>query len=499
MPNYSTRDAEVKKLRQNQTKIANQLKIYANKMAISRATERLEADFYMERLGFLLAPATYNWRVKYHFDKNARNFINVYIVDNNKEYYFNFYLIPIGEKDNGYPLYDIVDEEKFKLEKSKFIANNSVDVDSIEYQKKIQECKNFIGEIIEKLNKCNINWKAFEAFVHDTVVANRYKDSTTTYRAETLSIDQFINYDFTNLMDKFVSLVHRNKHGVELFKYVVSLMLERMYNTYALGIIRHRLIKRLEAEGIKNIVDEIEVDSNVDLGQYLYAIHAIESGDKTYEHLIKESFKDVYDPQQLDICIKQLLKLYYEFNNVTEHNAKYLADFLIKNKIMKSKFESEVAKQPEGIEKFFGGGWGNHPDIRNFAKYLPNTSRYRFDKLVYIMRTRYGSTKNEQGKYEKLESTIKYDQQLLDKMRAVMAEFNNPDQDIAPNTTMLSIDFGPDEDSFIFKFISYKVEKETDNGTEEVEPDGRRLAEFTAMFNRSSPDIGTMYLDYTKN
>ncbi len=46
MPNYSTRDVEVKKLRQNQTKIANQLKIYANKMAISRATERLEADFY---------------------------------------------------------------------------------------------------------------------------------------------------------------------------------------------------------------------------------------------------------------------------------------------------------------------------------------------------------------------------------------------------------------------------------------------------------------------
>ena len=81
MPNYSTRDVEVKKLRQNQTKIANQLKIYANKMAISRATERLEADFYMERLGFLLAPAAYNWRVRYLVNKNASNFINVYIVD----------------------------------------------------------------------------------------------------------------------------------------------------------------------------------------------------------------------------------------------------------------------------------------------------------------------------------------------------------------------------------------------------------------------------------
>ena len=47
------------------------------------------------------------------------------------------------------------------------------------------------------------------------------------------------------------------------------------------------------------------------------------------------------------------------------------------------------------------------------------------------------------------------------------------------------------------EMITYKAVISSD-GTVDLDktPDGRRLSAFTAMFNRSLPDIGKIYLDY---
>lgn len=194
----------------------------------------------------------------------------------------------------------------------------------------------------------------------------------------------------------------------------------------------------------------------------------------------------------MEKSIVQLLKVYYEFRHITKENAVRLIKFLQEHGITESQFlDSLIEADPSGTWMYLP-----RSKQKEWKKYAPGD--FRFVVRAKLMEHRYGSRKDENDNYELLETTAKYNLETLDKMNIIADQFNNADEGVPEDTEILQIKFDPNTDNgFIFEMITYKSVIDKDGNVDfDRNPDGRRLSAFTAMFNRSLPDIGKIYLDY---
>ena len=477
---------ELESLRKNYDYIGQKILRLVNSRSLRVACTQLRRDLYRDD-NILLAPIMGIWEINYKQERNAFHHYTLYISDTGNMLttnIINFYLVPDGKKNsNGFDTYTLVDSSEYQLAVNKFELENGEGPVAENYRKAIAECKTFAADLQKKVIDCK-SWKLFKELVEEmtnTYTIKSYREDKYLAVLTQLSKMKFETIDFDPIIDTYIVPFKYNEKSIESFKSLVVAILKAYYDRSALIRVRKILQKKLETNGIESIVD-VEVDSSVDLHNG-YVISLINDGTKSYEQIIKESFYNIYDPEKLEKSIVQLLKVYYEFKHISKKNAEFLLKFLKKYGITSSQFFNSIVEvDPPGAWEYM-----NPSQRKDYKNYAPE--KYRFKKYAVLMKRRYGSRKDEEGKYELMETTAAYDNRLLEKMKAVAIAFNEAEEGVPGDTEILDIHFDPDtDDGFIFDFISYKLDAE--------EPDGRRLSAFTAMFNRSLPDIGTIYLDY---
>ena len=487
-------NAEFKRLSKVKGTLNNRVLDFANKMHIKAVCNRLYSlIYYSKELGNDCVLNTFDpiWKVFYKPSKGALGYYVVKIADDDRGHEtcsINFYLMPVGKNKNGYNTYTLVSEDEYIVAVNKQKLMGGDDAVSMNYKAAINECKQFVADITAQL-KALTEWEALDAYVNDLV--DKYRKSNLSQDVAFQKYDYakkvgFTKIDFSELIDECIIPFRYTQKDIERFKSIVVNILMTIHHRQALDRVRNILLDNID--NIEKFIDSIKVDSSVDLSNDKFLIDAITNGKKTYEDIIKYAGKTISDPIVLEKTLLQMLKLYHDYKAINETNAKYLADFLIENDITDSVFESDIAKISTGIETL----WPHIPSERRtkYVDNLPKDSQFRYVRTVRVLRERWSGVKNAEGKYDKLESTIDWnDDRVLDKMRAVMVKFNEPDHG-ALNTIIYSIDKGKEDDTYVFDFVTYKI---GDN-----DPDGRRIAEFTAMFNRSSPNVGTVYFDHTK-
>lgn len=487
---------ELESLRKNYSYIEQKLVRLANSRPMKVACSHLRRDLYRDE-HITIAPVMSIWDINYKQERGAFHHYVIYISDTGNMLTPNmvlFYLIPDGNKNsNGFDTYKAISETEYQLTVNKFKLQNGDGPVAENYRKAVADCKSFAEEVQTKYKECK-NWSVFEKLIdeYSTMPINPRIESAyfKSIQKEANSGKSFASIDLEQYIDKFIVPFEYNEKSIEHYKMFVVLVLRAFGKNMRIGKVRKDLRKRLEANGIEDIVN-VEVDSSVDLHNG-YVFSLLRNGDKSYEDIITHSFLNIENPELLEKSIIQLLKVYYEFRHITKENAVRLIKFLNDYGITESEFlDSLIEADPTGTWIYLPRG-----KQKEWKKYAPGD--FRFIVRAKLMGRRYGSRKDENDNYELLETTAKYDLETLEKMNVIADQFNNTDEDVPEDTEILQIKFDPNTDNgFIFEMITYKAVISSD-GTVDLNrtPDGRRLSAFTAMFNRSLPDIGKIYLDY---
>ena len=487
---------ELESLRKNYSYIEQKLVRLANSRPMRVVVDKLKIDLYRDD-HITLAPIMSIWSIYYKQERNAAHHYTIYITDTGNALTPNlitFHLVPDGKKNsNGFDTYKAINEAEYQLTVNKFELINGEGPVAENYRKAIAECKAFAENLQTKYNECK-HWSVFEKLIdeYSNMPINPRIESTyfKTIQNEANSGKSFASIDFDQYIDNFIKPFNFNDKSIEGFKGFVVLVLRAFGKNMRIGKVRKDLRKRLEENGIEDIIN-VEVDSSVDLHNG-YVFSLLRNGDKSYEEIIRHSFLNIENPELLEKSIVQLLKVYYEFRHITKENAVRLIKFLQEHGITESAFlDSLIEANPSGTWIYLPRG-----KQKEWKKYAPGD--FRFVVRAKLMARRYGSRKDENDNYELLETTAKYNLETLEKMNVIADQFNNTDEGVPEDTEILQIKFDPNTDNgFIFEMITYKAVISSD-GTVDLDktPDGRRLSAFTAMFNRSLPDIGKIYLDY---
>ncbi len=488
---YNTqRDHEFAKLKQSKSYLEKNIVNHYNRFSLRIVVQRL-CDFLYKSEFLNLASYCHIWGVLALDDYKATpNHFEIVIIENATrsltDHCLHFYLIPDGVNENGYVQYKSVNQSDYESARIKYKATHDKELNGKEsnYFKAIVDCHNFLDDIKYNLTLCT-NYKTFKQYIETFKSKNAYlRDASTNIKynltdaVSSYRIKDFIDGKLDPMVEQIVTIANCSEKYINCFKYSMYLILNNIYVRESLRYVRKSLIHRLETDGIDTIVSNVEVDDSLNLGSFRYVNQLIELGKDSYEDLVNRAFIEETIPERLEKLLLQLLKLYYEFNHPSEKNHTYLSEFLINNKISKSKFMSDLCDWSDSVQAM----WPifTSDQRKQFAERMPIDSTYRIRKTVYIRKSVY-NTKQE-GKWQKTDSTVQYGSALLEKMRGIMAIFNDENE----HTRILDITEG-ENNSYIFDFITYKLE--------DTDVDGRRLGEFTAMFNRAFDE--TLYLSYT--
>ena len=487
------KNIEFEKLKQNINEIKEAILTYINRTGIKKACEIIQDSLYNDKFSFCLSEYEYNFYVQYKKARDIQNHYTILITDDYPatSYVLDFYVIPDGKKNsNGFNTYKLVSESEYlrAVDKEKLLDKKDFNKDKIAYLQDRQQCFDFVKEIETKINSLKNPLRIMKYLIN--LEKEMRKGASAGLVSDKLMRKSSKNIE--DIIDAFILPYGDNTKSIQLFKIAYVTSKKDQYRDNALTEVRLMLLKQLKEDGIEAIIN-VDIDSSIDLNDK-YLINAIDNGNVSYESIIKNAYRNEYRIDKYYKKLVQALKIYYDFNNMDERNTERLGEFLAKYDILKSAFIAslfQIGKSSGAIRNWKwidGTPWDKlPPDIKHtYKEFTPDL--YRFKKKVKLMTSRGGSEKDENGKYITLKTTAKYGQALLDKMQVVAAQFNESRLK-DDNTEILDIYFNDEKDrSFIFEFVTFKADGK--------EPDGRRLGEFTAMFNRSLPDIGTIYLDY---
>lgn len=493
-------ETEYKHLVEHKTILGNYICKFFNTNSLNRIMSKLGQSLYLGRAGlpFRLNPSTGLWRFSYISDrKRSPHHFEIIIHNGSSEddigkYNLRYYLVPNGQNEKGWTVYRLVDDAAtYKTICDKYAAYNQTDLSASPYQTALHTCTQFVDDIVEKLR--NTNYKDQNVFAY-TVESILQENSSLGVGVLTddmintsISMKRFLNINFEAIMDKYINIDQASSTYINKFKLYVIRLVRSMYYNESLKNIRRSLLRQLREEGIESIVSNVEINNTINLGDFNTVINLINAGNLEYESIIKNYFQDIGIPKQLHEHLVQLLKLYYELNNPSERNEKYLVDFLKKNHLSRSRFATALCDMnPTNIESFWED-WTTH-EKEKYGHRLPQDSIYRYRKNVYVRKSVYLKNRDRDSSdtYIKRESNVVYGQDLLEKMRAVMTIFNEHSE----YTKLLDISLGDaKKNGFIFDFVTYKT------GDDNDDVNGKRLSEFTAMFNRGFDDE-VLYLTY---
>lgn len=495
-------NVEYERLKAAKTGIAKGILHIFNSNSIKYAPMKVLQYLYTGQLvdGLYLAGAANLWDIELIGDKKNTPFhfeVAIYLKQN-RNTKISFFLVPDGQNEYGYTKFKLVDSGEYVTICNKYKANHNDKIpEYFKYRMALTACNDFVEETKKVIRdaKATKDWAIYSKMINDFINDHQsfmmFTNQNFSNKANSVFLlDSFLKTNFESTIDRFIQLGDCDTDKENMFKSYIIRLVKFSFDQESLYMVRHLLLKQLEEEGIEVVVANIQVDDKVDLGSIDYVFNTINNGTKTYESIIKESFKDITIPKMLEDKIKQLLKLYYEFHNIDEQNAAFLAKFLLENGINRSPFEAAVFSTREGSKGLFGhiggngGGDGPKGDLDKwwkYVKFLPPDATFRKSKTAYLA---YGiqsrATANRDSKY--IKTTVQYGPQLLEKMKAIVKCFN----EVSKYTRILDISFGDEPKSFVFDFLTFE--------TKDI--DGRRLSLFTEMFNAAFGPDDTLYLTY---
>lgn len=483
------RDHEFGRLKQYKTYLEKNIVGYYNHFSLRLVIQKLY-DFLYRSEVINIAPLYSIWDIMaiddYHTTPNHFEVVIIESITRSlTDHCLHFYLIPNGVDEKNHVQYKSVSESEYDAARIKYKATHDKELNGKEsnYYEAIVECHKFLDDIKYNLSLCT-TYSSFKQYIESFNTKNTYlKNIQTILTPNILNVYKLKDFDDDKLdsfVETYITVSKCSEKHINNFKYFISEVLNNIYLRESLRFVRKSINNEIEKSGIDTVVSNIIVDDSLNLGSFRYVNQLIELGKDSYTELVNKAFLEETNPEQLEKLILQLLKLYYEFNHPSEKNHAYLSEFLVKNKLSKSKFMSDLCDWSDSVQTM----WPmlTTTQRKQFAERIPVDSTYRIRKTVYIRKSVY-NTKHE-GKWQRTDSTVQYGSDLLEKMRGVMAIFNDENE----HTRILDITEGSDN-SYIFDFITYKLE--------DTDVDGRRLSEFTAMFNRAFDE--TLYLSYTND
>lgn len=461
-----------------------------NSFSLNNMSSKLEYKFYSGQAIPGYTFRSHVWKIYIIGNKIATpNHFEVYI--HNGDYiesigraFIAFYLVPEGKNEKGYIIYKLVkNESDYNRIRNDYTKVHNTTPIAQDYNKAKKECVEFANDLRQQIIQAHDSkkWATYSNTLHEII--NTYNYLSTKYRKicniTDYNYNKFIKEDFEVIAKVYLDLNRCSEEDKDMFKLFIIGLIKSIYISASNDIVRKRLTKQLETDGIEEIVN-VEVDNSINLGDFIYVKNIIEAGTTTYEQIIKNSFTEIINTAKLHASIVQLLKLYYDFNHPSENNELYLAAFLQANNLTRSKFVDTLCEaSPRAVNTLWDSL--STDSKRKYAEKLPKDSTYRCTKTAYIRKSVY-INKDDYGHYIKTNSNAVFGQELLNKMRTIIPIYNEKSE----FTKILSINFGNDKDSFVFDFITYKSDYEIISG--------KRLSEFTEMFNKGFDEV--LYLTY---
>ena len=209
--------------------------------------------------GHRLNSETANWLVSIYADKkNTPNHFRISIHNgsdhwNIGSYHLDFYIVPFEYTNDGYvESYYEVDAKQFKLACDKYIANNNPNESAyIQYKQALDNCENFIDDIKNRLKAARDSkkWADYCDCITNIFAENtNIKPKLITSKVPISTVNQFISFNFSDLIDKAITLDHCKIHNQNMFKGIILAILKQMDIATSTKHIRQRLLKQLETQ-----------------------------------------------------------------------------------------------------------------------------------------------------------------------------------------------------------------------------------------------------------
>lgn len=256
---------------------------------------------------------------------------------------------------------------------------------------------------------------------------------------------------------------YNNESEIANLKRTFLKKIKVLYYCMKLRSVREEIYKEYETNGLESLVENIDVNTALDIGTFRSAQKIIlKHKADAPKHIIYDLFKDVVDEVALKEKILNFLKVYYEFYNFPEKDRKAVAKFIAVHKI--SEYYDEIQQYDDVMETLIQNS--RDPKLlKPMLTSIAGTSRADCIKDTTFYFEKRARLVDKILLYKPIE--------LLDRLRGLLKDFNS-----TSNVAILTnIELDADE-SFIFQFYTFADSANDDSGF-----DGRRMSQLTKLYN----------------
>ena len=392
---------------------------------------------------------------------------------------------PKSRKDDSITLYCLVNvttgeckessEEEIKTIKAKIKSEYD------EMYRQDQEARKPLLEFVD--NIANSIWGGSSITVREFVInAESIVDSVDVPNLDSLVKGLIISKNIPYLNTYFddarrsISRINRNSsdEDKEEIKNKLLKQLKIRYEYEKSKNVRRELYHRIEEEGLKSVVEDIDIDLALDLGYFKEVKKILVKYKTNVEKAICfYMYPEVVDVVELETKLLNLLKVYYDFYDMPEKDRKSIAKFIAKHKL--SDYYDRISRYDDVLEVLIDES--RDPKLlKPILNDIAGTSRADClkDKTYYFEKR--GRLRKDVILYKPIE--------LVEELRKHIKEFN-VSSDVA---VLTNIELDADA-SFIFQFYTFANTEGDTSGF-----DGRRMLNLTRIYNRYHKDkIGFIF------
>ena len=240
------------------------------------------------------------------------------------------------------------------------------------------------------------------------------------------------------------------------------------YEYEKLNAVRHDLNKQIEDNGLEAVVENISIDTALDLGKFR-EVQKILSKYKTGtpKYICLHMYQNIIDVDTLKTNILNMLKIYYDFYDMPEKDRKAIAKFIAVHKL--SEYYDRIKQYDDVVETLIDNS--RDPKLtKPILESIAGTSRANIlkDKTFYF---------EKRGRIP-ADLLVLKPIELLESLRDIIKPYNQS----SAVAIISNIELDADE-SFIFQFYTF-----ADNDGDDSDFDGRRLSNITKIYNRLHPN-----------
>ena len=280
----------------------------------------------------------------------------------------------------------------------------------------------------------------------------------------------YLKYDNEDI---FIEEITKEEYD-ETYKTYMANYRDYKDNLNAIKQMRKDLYDACMKDGLSTVVNDVDINNALDMGYFDIFKRGLgkKQGDDAIYYICMNIYPDNENLSLLKQDILNVLKIFYEFNNISAKNIASLAPFIAKNNI--KAYYDDMLLYDEAIEpiihnttdkKLLRRVLGKIAGTSRAATYVDRTSTFYFEKTV------------------RAKNTILNPVQLLDQLVGLIPEYNMRSDVVVLFNIILNAD-----ESFTYQFYTFA---EDESGGD---MDGRRVGNMTRIYNRTySPKIEFEY------